>query len=155
MKSHPEGGYFAEVFKSNCLVKSIHSQDYKNETRSAGTSIYYLLNKNDFSAWHRLKSDELWHYYKGSAIKIHIINSQGMLTTYLLGDTLKNNLSVFQVTIPSGCWFAAELEDKTSYGFIGCTVNPGFKFKDFELADRALLSNQFPQHEKMITLLTP
>ncbi len=154
LQPHQEGGYFAQIFQSNHLVKSTNKNRYDDENRSAGTSIYYLLKGSDFSAWHRIKSDEIWHHYRGSTIKIHVIDKKGNLITQLLGDPIKHREAVFQIIITADHWFSAELIDKTSYCLVGCTVNPGFEFKDFELADRTLLSKQFPQHELMITQLT-
>lgn len=154
LQPHPEGGYYARNFQSEYDVASTDSDRYNGETRKAGTSIYYLLSGTDFSAWHSLKSDELWHYYKGSPVKIHVIDKNGSLNSYLLGDPTENHGAVFQLCIKAGDWFAAEVADKTSYSFVGCTVSPGFEFKDFTLADRTLLSNMFPQHETIINRFT-
>ena len=151
LQPHPEGGYFARAFQSTNTVKSTDKNLYDDELRSAGSSIYYLLQGNDFSAWHILKSDELWHYYTGSTVKIYVIDKQGNLTTHLLGNSLLNPNSSFQIAIPAGNWFAAEIVDKTSYSLVGCTVNPGFEFKDFKLADRATLSAEFPHHSNTIS----
>lgn len=154
LQRHPEGGYYARSFQAAQEVKSTDQTRYNNENRSAGTAIYFLLERNDFSAWHKLKSDELWHHYKGSAVKIHVINKQGVLTSHLLGDPTMIRGASFQIAITAGNWFAAEVIDKSSYCLVGCTVTPGFDFKDFELADRDFLSIQFPQHKSIITQLT-
>jgi len=154
LERHPEGGYYTQIFKSNQLIKSSNSNQYNNKYRSAGSSIYYLLANNDFSAWHRLTSDEIWHYYKGSTVTIHTINQQGLLRSHLLGDFIQHPEAAFQITIPANTWFAAELTDKSSYCLVGCTVSPGFEFSDFELADRKSLSDQFPHHQSLITQLT-
>src|SRR4029077_9586273 len=77
LQPHPEGGHYKRVFQSTDTVKSCDQQRYNNENRSAGTSIYYLLKGEEFSAWHRLKSDEIWHYYKGTPINIHVIDKNG------------------------------------------------------------------------------
>lgn len=153
LKPHPEGGYFAAIYKSNDEVKSIDSNRYNDESRSAGTSIYYLLNQNDYSAWHSLKSDELWHFYKGSPINIHVIDNSGKLITYLLGDPLKIQGATFQVCIKAGFYFAAENVDKDSYSLVGCTVSPGFEYTDFRLADKTILIRAFPQHKEIIARL--
>lgn len=154
LQPHPEGGFYARTFQSTDTVKSSDISRYYNESRYAGTSIYYLLTSNDFSAWHSLKSDEIWHYYRGSPVEIHVIDKNGNLTTHLLGDSFDNPKASFQFAIPAGDWFAAELLDKTSYSLVGCTVSPGFDFKDFTLADRGIFSSQYPQHNKIITRLT-
>lgn len=147
---HPEGGYYARTFQSTDVIKSMDKDRYDDESRSAGTSIYYLLQGHDFSAWHCLKSDELWHFYTGSSVKIYVIDNQGNLTTHCLGNHLEDSENSFQVAITAGNWFAAEVVDKTAYSLVGCTVNPGFDFKDFKLAEREVLSEEFPQHRALI-----
>lgn len=154
LQPHPEGGYYVQLFESNHVVTSTDMTRYEHQNRRAGTSIYYLLNRSDFSAWHRLKSDEIWHYYKGSDVIIYLIDRENNLRSYQLGDPGKDSKASFQISIPSDTWFSAELVDKESYGLVGCTVSPGFQFADFELGDRDLLLQQFPQHESFITKLT-
>lgn len=154
LQPHPEGGFYKQAFKSPHRVKSLDKNRYDDEERHAGSAIYYLLNRHDFSAWHRLKSDELWHHYSGSTVRIHIIDKEGNLSSYLLGDPLKNANATHQVHIPAGCWFSAENVNKTSYSLVGCTVTPAFEFKDFELANRESLSRTYPQHTDIINRLT-
>lgn len=154
LQPHPEGGYFAPIFKSEDTVKSTDTNRYNNESRSAGTSILYLLNKQDYSAWHNLKSDEIWHFYKGSPLNVYVIDKNGNLTTYLLGDPLKIKGATFQVCIKAEDYFAAENIDKTAYSLVGCTVSPGFEYRDFKLADKNALINAFPQHEAIINRFT-
>lgn len=154
LQPHPEGGHYARTFTSTHFVTSLDKNRYNNEQRHAGSSIYYLLKGNDFSAWHRLKSDEIWHHYKGSSIQVYVINEQGILTTYLLGDPTLYAGAVFQVAIPADHWFAAEITHKTSYSLVGCTVSPGFEFVDWKIADNAALIKRFPQHEAIINRFT-
>lgn len=148
LKPHPEGGHYSQIFQSSDEIRSLNHVRYNGESRKAVTSIYYLLNGYDFSAWHKLASDEIWHFYKGSPIKIYVIDKNGCLITHRLGE------DIFQIAIPAGSWFAAEVSEKNSYGFIGCTVSPGFEFKDFQLADREILSMQFPAHRNVIHQFT-
>lgn len=150
LQPHPEGGHYARTFTSSHFVTSLDKKRYNNERRHAGSSIYYLLKGNDFSAWHRLKSDEIWHYYKGSAIQVYVLNEQGILTTYLLGDPAEYSGAVFQVAIAADHWFAAEIIYKSLYSLVGCTVSPGFEFEDWEIASVLDLVDQFPQHETII-----
>lgn len=156
LQPHPEGGYYARVFQSTDIVKLENGNKYNNETRNAGTAIYYLLIglNNDFSAWHQLKSDELWHHYKGGPINIYMIDKKGNLTIKKLGDLTEQSDSKFLVPIKAGTWFAAEPTDKDSYSLVGCTVCPGFEFKDFKLADREQLINEYPQHKTIIEKFT-
>lgn len=156
LEPHPEGGYFGLVYKSDDQVKPLDARRYNDQTRSAGTSIYYLLEKEQFSAWHVLKSDEIWHFYDGSAVKIHVINKDtGKLTTHILGRATQNSAfkPEFQVVIKAGDYFAAEVEDKSSFSLVGCTVHPGFEYKDFRLVSQRVLKYRFPQHTAIIERL--
>lgn len=154
LQPHVEGGFYNRNFTSTIYVNSLDEKHYDGEARKAGSSIYYLLRQNEFSAFHVLKSDEIWHYYKGSLVKIHMIDEEGNLTTHLLGDFSQHPDAKFQIIIPAGYWFAAEVVDKKSYCFIGCTVSPGFEFKDFCLADRKSLTAQFPALTEIIKKFT-
>lgn len=154
LQPHPEGGYYAQTFKSTIEVKSLDKNTHQNENRSAGTSIYYLLKEYDFSAWHSLKSDEIWHFYKGSPVKVYVIHHDGHLIEHLLGDPLKVEGAVLQVMITANQWFAAEVVDKASYCLVGCTVSPGFEFKDFKLANRESLNKEHPHLHTVIEKFT-
>ncbi len=157
LEKHIEGGYFAEVYKSEDKVVNIDAKSSDKEAiiRSAGSSIYFLLEKEDFSAWHKLKSDEIWHYYDGnSAIEIHFIDDNGNYSSKILGHPEKVSGASFQIVVPSNFWFAAELQDKNDYALVGCTVSPGFEYQDFILADRDKLIEKYPQHTKIIIRLT-
>ena len=150
---HPEGGYYKEVYRSDELINQNHLPQRFNGDRCFCTSIYFLLHKNDFSAFHRIKSDETWHFYQGTSLTLYMIDENGVLTSSLLGDNPENNERL-QITIPQNAWFAAEVNDKSSYTLTGCTVAPGFDFADFELGKRNELLNLFPQHKEIITLLS-
>ena len=150
LQPHPEGGYFTVSYKANHTVKPSDSTRYNDEVRSTSTSIYYLLNRNDYSAWHILKSDEIWHFYKGSPLYIYVINDKGLLSRHILGDPLKTKGATFQVCIERDHYFAAENVDKNSYSLVGCTVAPGFEYTDFELCETNSLLSKFPQHTDII-----
>ena len=150
---HPEGGYYKEVYRSDELINQNHLPLRFNGDRCFCTSIYFLLHKNDFSAFHRIKSDETWHFYQGTSLTLYKIDEKGVLTSSILGDNPENNESL-QITIPQNAWFAAEVNDKSSFTLTGCTVAPGFDFADFELGKRNELLNLFPQHKEIITLLS-
>jgi predicted cupin superfamily sugar epimerase len=161
LEKHIEGGYFAEFYKSTDKVAvtderyKVNSSDKNVITRNAGSSIYFLLEKTAFSAWHQLSSDEIWHYYDGdSAILIHFLDANGNYLSKLLGHPLKNSDASFQVVVPAGAWFAAELSNKDGYALVGCTVSPGFEYQDFILADRHNLIEKFSQHANIIKRLT-
>lgn len=153
LQKHPEGGAFAEIYRSEESVSPDALPARFGGERAFSTSIYFLLNKNEISAFHRIKSDEIWHFYDGTAALIHIIDESGKLTTLHLGRGIELGES-FQAVAPKNCWFAAEVFDKKSFALVGCTVSPGFDFNDFELADRDELSKAYPEHKELIERLT-
>ncbi len=153
LQPHPEGGYYKETFRACEEILSDHLPKRFSGNRSVSTGIYYLLEKENFSAFHRIKSDELWHHYDGGALLIHIIDDKGDYEVIKLGKNLDQG-EVPQAVVPYGEWFAAEPEDKTSFAFVGCTVSPGFDFADFELGKRDELLKQHPQHKDIIEKLT-
>lgn len=152
LQPHPEGGFYKEVYRSadtveaSCLPKGFHGR------RSFSTSIYYLLEKNDFSAFHRIKSDEIWHYHAGGNLLIHSIDLDGKYQCKILGASISEG-ATFQVMVPAGHWFASEPAAHTDFILAGCTVSPGFDFKDFELADKNKLAQEFPEHIALINRL--
>jgi predicted cupin superfamily sugar epimerase len=148
LTKHIEGGYFKRTYQSDVQVV------LKDGSRSITTAIYYLLESGDFSCWHRLKSDEIWHYYAGSTVVIHMINEKGVLESHYLGNLLTDFTLKPQCIIPSNTWFAAEVLSAESFVLIGCTVSPGFEFADFEVGQRNDLLKHFPQYEELILKLT-
>lgn len=153
LQKHPEGGWFKEVYRADELIKKEHLPERFSGERHHSTSIYFLLTSDTFSAFHRIKSDELWHFYAGSACTIYIIDEAGNYSEAVLGNDLEKN-EVFQCTIPKGVWFGAKVNDDNSFVIAGCTVSPGFNFDDFELAERKYLLEKFPQHREIIEKLT-
>ena len=150
---HPEGGYYKEVYRSEAIIKRDALPSLFRGDRAISTLIYYMLLGVDFSAFHRIKSDEIWHFYKGETLLIHEINIEGQYFAHRLGSNIENGDN-FQVIIPAGSWFAAELESKCLFALVGCTVSPGFDFEDFEMANRNELINTFPKYEEFIVKLT-
>jgi uncharacterized protein len=142
LSPHPEGGYFREVFRSPSIV----THPTKHVGRSASTAILFLLTPGSFSAFHRLCSDEVWHYYGGDPIRLHLLAAGGKAEVEL-GPACP------QVTVPQGCWQAACCTGD-GYSFCGCTVAPGFEFEDFELASREELSAGFPDERALIEAFT-
>jgi predicted cupin superfamily sugar epimerase len=151
LKKHPEGGYYKEVYRSGEIISGEHLPKRFKSSRNFSTSIYFLLEGKQFSAFHLLQSDELWHFYDGSDVIIYIVNEKGKLSKRKIGRGDDCN---FQVAIEKKNWFAAELENKKSYSLVGCTVSPGFDFNDFVIGKQEELLNQFPNHRKLIEKLT-
>jgi len=150
---HPEGGYFKEIYRSEEIIARESLPKRYDGERNVSTSIFYLLEDDDFSAFHRLKSDEIWHFYAGTSATVYCIDENGILTEIILGDNMDNNES-FQVIISKGTWFAARINEPYSFVLMGCTVAPGFNFSDFELGNKEEMLALFPEHENLIPSLT-
>jgi uncharacterized protein len=150
---HPEGGYFRQTYRADLILNSDALPPKFTGARAASTAIYFLLDGENFSAFHRLRSDELWHFYAGSSLLVHVIASDGGYSQILLGNNPEAG-EVFQEVVKAGCWFASCLRDPKSFALVGCTVAPGFDFEDFELAKRTELVKLFPQHRDLIEPLT-
>lgn len=153
LQPHPEGGYYRETYRSNEVIpKNALPQRFGGD-RVFSTCIYFLLEQNDFSAFHRIKQDEFWHFYYGSGLIIHTIKPDGAYESAGLGTALENN-EYPQIWVAAGNYFAVELADKNSYALTGCTVAPGFDFNDFEMPAEEQLVQCFPNHEALIRRLT-
>ncbi|MBL4715537.1 MAG: hypothetical protein COC01_03265 [Bacteroidetes bacterium] len=150
LKSHPEGGYYNETYRSPGTLE----HELFDGSRNFSTAIHYMLESHEVSTFHRLKSDELMHFYYGDCFTVYVINDDsGELSEINLGSDLENG-ETFQGLIKAGDWFGAKVNKPDTYGLIGCTVAPGFDFSDFEIAQRGVMLEKFPQHEKIITKLT-
>lgn len=143
---HPEGGYYKETYRSAATMEA------NGGLRNVSTSIYYLLQQGDFSGFHRIKSDECWHFYAGSTLLVHVIDEEGAYTCIRLGNHLEQHEQL-QAVVPAGAWFASEPAPGTAFALVGCTVAPGFDFADFEMAQQAPLLQQFPAHREIISRL--
>jgi uncharacterized protein len=151
--SHPEGGYFGETYRSADLLPSDIFDGRYASPRACSTAIYFLLRGSQFSALHRLRSDEMWHFHAGSGARIVTIAPDGTLGEAKIGPYPERGQR-FQVLVPAGTWFVATVDDPDAYVLVGCTVSPGFAYEDFELADRAGLIAAYPQHRDVIERLT-
>lgn len=143
---HPEGGFYRVTYESTDLVPHprVPAQ------RRASTGIYFLIDSPaNFSAFHRIQSDEMWHFYAGEELTVHVITPAGAYAQLQLGG-----LHGFQAVVPAGCWFASSVPREGAWALVGCTVAPGFDFADFELAERSALTAAYPQHADLIARYT-
>ena len=147
LQEHPEGGFYKETYRSNQTIETD-----KNVYRNISTAIYFLLENENKSLFHRIKSDELWFFHQGEALEIVFIK-EGILNTIILGNNLENG-EVIQATIPANTWFASRVKNLKGYSLVSCTVAPGFDFADFELAKREDLINEFPNLKETIEKFT-
>jgi hypothetical protein len=152
LQPHPEGGFYKETYRSmGSIPASCLSPEFSG-VRSYATAIYFLLQQGDFSAFHRIKSDECWHFYEGGTLLIHVIDPQGHYQCIRLGKKITEG-EVYQFVVPAGAWFASEPAAGSLYALVGCTVAPGFDFADFEMAEAKALAQEFPQHRLLIERL--
>ena len=149
LQPHPEGGWYKETYKSNECIPHAALPERFSGARVFSTAIYFLLEQGNFSAFHRIKSDECWHFYAGDSLLIYVINRDGSLDIINLGNDIDKG-QLFQYVVPANCWFASRPEPGSTFCFVGCTVARGFDFADFELADSSALSVLYPWHERII-----
>ncbi len=139
---HPEGGYYKETYRSEGTTGT------DSVKRNYCTAIYFLLEDGNFSAFHKIKSDELWHFYAGDVLEVIEITKEGKLKITELGP---NN---FQYCVPAGNWFGSRVKKGGKFSLVGCTVAPGFDFADFEMAERDLLIEKYPELPGIIIEMT-
>lgn len=137
LSPHPEGGYYAESYRAKETVATPAGP------RSASTAIYFLLPAGTKSRLHRIKSDEVWHFYLGGPLRIIQISPEGRVAEVVLGRDAAVGQRL-QHVVPAGTWFGALPEPESAFSFVGCTVAPGFDFADFELGETAALLAAFP-----------
>ncbi len=153
LQPHPEGGYYKEVYRSAGVIQQAAIDGVFSGDRNYATSIYFMLVGGNFSAFHRIKSDELWHFYDGDACTVYVIHLNGEFEAIRLGRDIANG-EVYQAVVPAGAWFASECSNPEGFSLTGCTVSPGFDFADFEMAEREGLIKEYPQYAEVINRLT-
>jgi len=146
---HPEGGWYRETYRSGEMIPANGLPERFDGGRAFCTAIYFLLGKTDISRLHRIKSDEMWHFYAGACLTVHLLTPHGEHKTIKLGTDLASG-ETFQAVVPAGCWFGAEVSGYGEYSLVGCTVSPGFDFADFEMGSGDALRKQFPDHTDII-----
>jgi predicted cupin superfamily sugar epimerase len=150
---HPEGGFYRETYRANLKLPHAALPKTFGGDRSACTAIYFLLEGDHFSAFHRIAADEMWHFYAGSTLAVHEIDAEGEHIETRLGASPERG-DVFQFVVPAGRWFASCLADPEGFALVGCTVAPGFDFAEFEIAERTALAARYPRHKSVIERLT-
>ena len=149
LQLHPEGGWYKETYKSDEYISGSTLPERFGGSRVFSTAIYFLLEQGNFSAFHRIKSDECWHFYAGDPLVVYVMQLNGRLDIIHLGNDIEKG-QVFQFVVPANCWFASRPAPGSTFCFVGCTVAPGFDFTDFELAKASSLTALFPQHKAII-----
>lgn len=152
LQPHPEGGWYKQSYKSHETIPGHALPERFTGDRAFSTAIYFLLTGGDFSAFHKIKSDECWHFYSGDPLNIYMINKNGELQIITLGNDFEKG-HLFQFVVPANHWFAGRPASGSRHCFVGCTVAPGFDFDDFELANANELSLKYPRHQQIISQL--
>lgn len=153
LEPHPEGGYYRETYRASTSLPEAALPDRFDGDRDAAALIYFLVPASTFSALHRIRQDEMWHFYAGDPLTLHQIGPDGTYETQRLGRDVEAGDTLHTV-VSAGTWFGATVDAESGYALVGCTTAPAFEFEDFELADRGDLSAAYPKHRDVIERLT-
>ncbi len=154
MKPLPgEGGYYVETYRSAENIERSSLPERYGSDKSHSTAIFYLLTPDTRSRIHRLKSDEVYHFYMGDPVELVLIHPSGTIKVIFLGHDIRAGQFV-QAVVPAGIWQGAFLLDGGQFALMGVTVAPGFDFPDTELGVGEELLEQYPQHKDIIIRLT-
>lgn len=145
-----EGGFFRQTYKSTITVNIPGLGE-----RVLSTAIYYLITNNESSALHRLKQNELFHFYAGDPVEMMQLPPEGEHKISVIGNDLQQG-HVPQMLVPAGVWQGLKLmnANNENWALLGATVTPGFEFDDFELASPSSLIDQFPHLTELIKKFT-
>lgn len=152
LQPHVEGGWYSETYRSAETIDQSALPERFGGHRSFSAAIYFLLEKGNFSSFHRIKGDECWHFYAGDRLDLYVIHPDGRFEEIHIGNQIEKG-EHFQYVVPGGCWFASRPASDSEFCFVGCTTAPGFDFDDFELAKANELVSAYPQHESLIRSL--
>ncbi len=155
LEKHPEGGYFRETYRSAGDIEAEALPERYERDHAYSTAIYFLLKRGEFSAFHEIVQDEVWHHYAGAAVHVHIIDHNGKYRIMKTGMDLEKGETP-QGVVYGGEVFGATVANDPDHDFalVGCTVAPGFDFRDFRLIAREELMDRFPEHAEIIGRLT-
>lgn len=148
LQPHPEGGYYKETYRAETVVDVIEFDGVRN----ISTAIYFLLEGNNKSHFHKIKSDELWFYHDGASLEIFVL-SKTETKLIRLGKNIANG-EVLQAVVPANTWFASKVKNNEGFVLVSCTVSPGFSFEDFEMATKDDLKIEFPNAIEIIEEMT-
>jgi len=144
LQPHPEGGYYKEIYRSEQEVVSKQN----SEKRNAVTHIYFLLKIGQFSRFHRVLHDEIWNFYEGSPLKLIEFDGEKIEEVFIGSEN-----GSYTYVVKGGIFQAAESTGE--YSLVGCSVAPGFDFKDFSFLNEEpkmldSLKTDFPEYLGMV-----
>jgi len=153
MQPHPiEGGYFAETYRSSETMPRSVLRAYPGD-RSISTAIYYLLTPDTFSAMHRVRGDEMFHFYLGDPVEMLELKSDGSSEAIVLGQDIASGMEL-QHAVRGGVWQGSRLREGGKFALLGTTMSPGFEYEDYETGERRELIARYPQYSDLIKSLT-
>jgi len=153
LRPHPEGGYYRETYRADEIIPFEALPERYSGPRNFSTAIYYLLTSETRSTLHRLKSDEVFHFYMGDPVLMLLLFSDGSSRRVILGHDIKNGHTP-QLIVPRNTWMGGLLIEGGKFALLGTTVSPGFDFDDFETGRREELIKKYPSQAELITKLT-
>jgi uncharacterized protein len=153
LQAHPEGGHYRETFRSDERLGPVALPERYGAERAMATAIYYLIEQGDFSALHRVRSDEVLHFYLGSPVELFVISPAGAARTTLLGPDVESGQRP-QSVVPRDSLQGLRVARDGSFALLGATVAPGFDFADFELVDREAAIRAHPASADQIVRFT-
>lgn len=150
LQPHPEeGGFFRETYRADESLSADTIDARYGADRTVSTAIYYMLTPTTFSAMHRLKSDEIFHFYSGGPVRMLQLFPDGSGKEIVIGSDVMAGQQP-QVLVPRGVWQGSFLEPGSEYALMGCTVAPGFEFADYDHGNREELTAQYPKFKELI-----
>jgi uncharacterized protein len=154
MKPLPdEGGFFVETYRAEEKITQTALPPRYSGDRNFSTAILYLLTSETFSKLHKVKSDEVFHFYLGDDVTMLQLFPGGKSKVTELGSDITNNQHI-QLSVPQGIWQGCLLNKSGGFALMGCTVSPGFEFSDYQSADRGKLLAEYPDRRNLIIRLT-
>ena len=155
LRPHPrEGGWYVRTYEAAELVAAEAFGDGRYAgPRRTGTAIFYLLEPTTFSEMHRLRSDEVFHFYAGDVVEMLQLKADGSGAMVLIGNDLLRGQKP-QVVVERGVWQGSRMVEGGQWALLGCTVSPGFEFEDYEPGERVKLSVGWPEFAEEIAALT-
>jgi uncharacterized protein len=148
-----EGGYFSEAYRSGHILPAEAMPAGYPGQRPMATGIYYLLTPDTFSALHRLRGDEVFHFYMGDPVEMLMLKENGAAEAVVLGQNILANMRL-QHVVPAGTWQGSRLAPGGKFALMGTMMAPGFDVVDYEAGDRDGLSARYPGYAPLIAMLT-
>jgi uncharacterized protein len=143
LTEHPEGGYYRYEFSSGVLRKTS-----KGRERKEYSGIYFLVTNDSPSRFHRMRSDEIWHYHIGDPLTMHVIDALGRYRQICIGPNIDHG-QMLSAVMRAGWIFGASV-DSGDFTLVSCTAVPGFDESDYKLFTQSELIEKFPKYKNIV-----